>query len=398
MNVLVLDDEEEKLRAKVTAIRYAYGDVTCHGELVSPEMGWNNIANSIIAVFPSLDKIDFVISDVYMPTPEASTNLFRQMRNGGMLAPIILVSTAYSDPRIPTKILGRNAESKIGLYRREKIPNQNELNGLEAFRTKHEFEAIVGGTGGPLRSKILTPFILQHLALQVAEQNRQSALDALSPEEIRCCTGGIDILLENDGRCQIEVDLCEVMGGRYPRSGETIPEPLADLRGWLSTNKQCIVILLKGAVENKRFERLRGSQLDDVLTAIEELSEIVNRAVDYGERLKKNSSMRHFLKNAIPRLTNYFAGLNTETRGSLDLEMKDIESSFRAFLAPSPGYSLDAKTHKTSEATHKAVIAFRAKLDKKGNDHNLLEELKRLVDQFEVMEKLTLNSPEANLS
>lgn len=245
-----------------------------------------------------------------------------------------------------------------------------------------------------IRQRLLTPFVLLHLGLQMEKEKKRSFVNEPTDEEKECLRGGEDLLSDQK---KMEQDLCELMGVPHQGKGDG-PEPLKQLRQWVDDNNSELGQLFEQAVSGKKFKRLAEQKLNGTLSTIEELSEIVDRAVDYGERVKKNSSMRHFLKNAVPRLTNYFAGLNKEMRSVLDLEMKDLESSFRTFLAPSAGYDLDAKTRKTSDAAYKAVTVFRDKLDKKGNDQNLVKEIKKLVNQLETIEKLTFNSPEAKLS
>lgn len=291
-----------------------------------------------------------------------------------------------------------------------------ECNEIKSYlKGKSQAFSFVQGrasTLGLARLKILTPFVLLYQGIETEQEGAWSFANALkdkkdivneSQSDQKSNKKNKEKVLESLKRgkeflsnpTEIEKRFYELMGISYPVEGEQ-PDPLVELKHWLKTTKSDLAPLFDQAIGGQTFYGIYNNpkvKLDRILAVINWLKEIIEFADDYGKWQKKNSSMRHFLKNAITRLTNYTAPLNKELRQSLDREIKDIEEAFQTFRLPSESYEMDQETKNESKSGLEAVRKFRGKLVKGEDDYALMEELKKLVAQFEAVIVLTHRAP-----
>jgi hypothetical protein len=239
-----------------------------------------------------------------------------------------------------------------------------------------------------LCSKLLTPFVLLHLGLQTVAQDKNGKSNKLSPEEIESCRKGIALL--KNKKFEIEKALCDLMGVPHPGKGDC-PEPLTQLQKWVNNNNSVLAPLFKRAVRIEKFELLTEEGLNGVLAVIEEFSKIVNRAVDYGERVKKqNSDLRHFLDNAVPRLSGYPETLDEEGCRSVERDLKGLDSTLASVLAPASDEFWTDEIKEAAKSALSMIGKIRKALQQAQSGQDSFFRKNALLDALDQVARLTL--------
>ncbi len=128
MKVLVFDDKNDQLTIRVKEYKKFYGNnVEVEAVLINDK--WEKIKTRIA----NIKQYKYVFSDVHMPNPVKTLELFYDMRADSVFLPIILISTDYYTRDIPTKILGLNAKKYEYIIRRDVAPTLKELEVLSPF-------------------------------------------------------------------------------------------------------------------------------------------------------------------------------------------------------------------------------------------------------------------------
>ncbi len=192
----------------------------------------------------------------------------------------------------------------------------------------HSKPACMGGLTP--HSRFLTSFVLLHLGLTMEGKEKGSFIKGLIDDDKKCLKAGQDFL-SNQGK--MGEALCEIMGVPHPGK-EDCPKPLTQLQEWVRDNHSVLNHLFEWAVGGEQSKSPTKEKLNGALDVIEALSEIVDHAVDYGEQVKKNSVLRHFLNNAVSRLSGYPKTLDAERCRSLEQEMMKLDSLLASVMAP----------------------------------------------------------------
>lgn len=133
MKILVLDNEDTELKKRIIEYQNSYGNkAEITGVLVDGK--WEKIKNRL----KDINKYNYVFSDVHMPFPVDTYELFCEMRNDGIYAPIVLISSDCDNKEIPTEILGLNANKYENIIRQNVLPKTVDLKLLYPFTLPEE--------------------------------------------------------------------------------------------------------------------------------------------------------------------------------------------------------------------------------------------------------------------
>lgn len=263
---------------------------------------------------------DLVTLDSQFPNGGDGQTIANALRAGGSRCLIVWHSSIS---------LPKEEQERLGI-RSCKWPSLQWIANVRAFYDLWQQERSCflhnGKVGsGVIQERLLMPFLILHLVLQLEEEDRAAFLQNLSEEERNCCREGAHLLEEQETLLNPETrNMFNAIGGKFPQTAELLVKET--LLHFHEAYGNRIAQLLVGLANGQLAGTARDSS--DVRGVELFLNIIEKKIIGCAEAVQSLRSLAHVIANALPRLNNLSSDPTLHLWELLRVELVRLEKGF----------------------------------------------------------------------